>query len=347
MNRKPRSWYQILPAVLGLLLVAAPAVAGRGAAGKGELIFEIHDPRGDDHGNGRLEYPIRSDYQKGDLDLVTFAARRVAGGTQFEATFSNPIRRADRQAIDDLGTTLTSVARHGFYTFNVDVYVDRDRAPGSGWLGLLPGRLAEVSEDFAWDRAVVLTPRPTEARSQLKEMMMKALTQELRSGAYEGDEMSEALAVKREIPAAVEERIHFSQRVRIHGSKVCFFVPDEVLGGPARADWAYLVVVSGADLIQSFDVAASYGLSESRGDRLAILPVSPGKWQDRFGGGREMEALQPPLVDILVPPGESQERLLSDFDSLANRPARLLAVVPAELERDSEPSGGLQGAPGR
>ena len=110
-----------------------------------------------------------------------------------------------------------------------------------------------------------------------------------------------------------------------------------------------LVVVSGADLIQSFDVAASYGLSESRSDRLAILPVSPGTWQDRFGGGRELEALQPPLVDILVPPGESQERLLSDFDSRSNRPVRLKGVVPAELEPSQafEKNSYLSGSPGR
>ena len=34
-----------------------------------------------------------------------------------------------------------------------------------------------------------------------------------------------------------------------------------------------------------------------------ILPVSPGRWHDRFGGGRENAAIQPPLVDIIVPKG--------------------------------------------
>ena len=35
-----------------------------------------------------------------------------------------------------------------------------------------------------------------------------------------------------------------------------------------------------------------------------ILPVSPGRWQDRFGGGRENADIQPPLIDIMVPKGE-------------------------------------------
>lgn len=138
--------------------------------------------------------------------------------------------------------------------------------------------------------------------------------------------------MRRQLPVELDRRIHFPQRIRIRGSKICFFVPDTFLGGPARDDWGYTVVVSGADLIQSFDISASMGLSESTKDNLMILPISPGRWQDRFGGGREGEALQPPLVDIIVPAnGLSQERVLGRFSTQSDRAVQLMGVVPAEV----------------
>lgn len=330
MDLKISTPTRLVIASLAVLLVAVPAWAG-----KSRLIFELEDPQGDDHGNGRLVYPIRSDYNKGDLDLVKFQARRVSSGTQFEAIFARPIRVAEREAIDDLGTTLTSVARHGFYTFNIDVYIDKDRTEGSGWVRLLPGRKAEIEESHAWDRAVVLTPRPNEARAALRRMMMGAVDKQLRAGDYteDGTEITQRILMQRRIPAELEERIHFPNKIRIHGRKICFVVPDLFLGGPAQADWSYTVVVSGADLIQSFDVSASMGLADSSKDNLMILPVSPGRWSDRFGGGREGEELQPPLVDIIVPSNSlSQERVLGRFSTMSDRPVKLIGVVPAEMD---------------
>ncbi|MEM7586803.1 MAG: glucodextranase DOMON-like domain-containing protein [Acidobacteriota bacterium] len=334
MDPRTTFWTRLVIVSAALLLLAAPSWAG-----KSQLIFELEDPRGDDHGNGRLEYPIRSDYVKGDLDLVKFQARKVGGGTQFEAIFARPIRVAGREAIDDLGTSLSSVARHGFYTFNIDVYIDTDRTTGSGWVRLLPGRKAEMEAGHAWDRAVVLTPRPSETRAALQRMMLGALNEQLQNSDYseeDGTEISSRILMQRRLPAELEQRIHFPQKIRIHGRKICFFVPDRFLGGPARDDWSYTVVVSGADLVQSFDISASMGLAESTKDNLMILPISPGRWQDRFGGGREGEALQPPLVDIIVPAGGlTQERVLGRFNTRSDRPVQLSGVVPAELGDDT------------
>ncbi len=341
MDTRTQTLTRLVIASLAVLLMAVPA-----SAGKSNLIFEIEDPEGDDHGNGRLEYPIRSDYNKGDLDLVKFQARRVSNGTRFEAIFARPIRVAEREAIDDLGTTLTSVARHGFYTFNIDVYIDKDRTEGSGWVRLLPGRKAELEPGHAWERAVVLTPRPSEARAALRRMMMEAMNKQLRGGDYseDGTEITQRILMQRRIPAELEERIHFPQKIRIQGRKICFTVPDLFLGGPAQPDWSYTVVVSGADLIQSFDVSASMGLADSTKDNLMILPVSPGRWSDRFGGGREGEELQPPLVDIIVPPGSlSQERVLGRFSTMSDRPVKLLGVVPAEMGNSGTPATSARG----
>ena len=59
-----------------------------------------------------------------------------------------------RVPIDNGGTLLTDIATLGFYTFNVDIYVDTDRVPGSGRTAMLPGRKAEVDPASAWEKAI-------------------------------------------------------------------------------------------------------------------------------------------------------------------------------------------------
>jgi hypothetical protein len=132
-----------------------------------------------------------------------------------------------------------------------------------------------------------------------------------------------------QIGPQIDERIFFPKQVHVRGRTIRWFVPDQFLAGPAQAHWGYVVVVTGANLLQSFDLSASVGLASDSRSNLGVIPVSPGKWKDRFGGGRDDAPLQPPIVDIRVPEGKKQESVLSDFNSLQNRPAKLPAVVPA------------------
>ncbi|HYG61956.1 MAG TPA: glucodextranase DOMON-like domain-containing protein [Thermoanaerobaculia bacterium] len=312
----------VLAFTLAAALLAAPAF------GRSE-IFTLNDPRGDDHGDGNYVYPLNDELNEGDLDLLSLTARREGAGTQFELTFARPVKTPGRVAIDYSGTQLDTVARFGFYTLNVDLYIDMDRAPGSGGTSMLPGRLAEIDPASAWERAVVLTPRPHEARGELKRMLARQLRQDARD---EDSDLGQAQleALQKQIPGDVESRIFFPTQVRVRGSKISFFVPDSFLGGPAKDTWSYVVAVSAADLLQSFDVNRALGRQSEDEEALMILPVSPGKWQDRIGGGREGAPLQPPLMDIIAPEGRKQETILGDFDSRARRPAVLPGVVPAE-----------------
>jgi C-terminal binding-module, SLH-like, of glucodextranase len=50
---------------------------------------------------------------------------------------------------------------------------------------------------------------------------------------------------------------------------------------------------------------------------------------NRSAAGVKTDPLQPPLVDVIVPAGPSQESLLKDYDIQAKRPVRLEGVVPA------------------
>jgi hypothetical protein len=311
--------------VLSVLAVLHAAAAAQAAS---KEVFTLTDPRGDDHGDGNLIYPLDDDLDPGDLDLLSLAARDGGDGTWFEATFAKPVRVPGRVAIDDLGTQLDVIARHGFYNLNLDIYIDTDRAPGSGGVSMLPGRHAELDPATAWEKAVILTPRPNEAKAELQRMLIKILNEDAKR--EESDLESEEIeALKRQIPVDIEMRIFFPTQIRVRGQKISFFVPALFLGGPAKATWAYTVATSGADLLVSFDVNKVLG-RQPGAKSLMILPISPSRWQDRFGGGRENADIQPPLVDIIVPKGKTQETILSDFDARGKRPVVIPGVVPAE-----------------
>jgi hypothetical protein len=313
----------LLAATVLASLIASPAF------GAGKELFTLTDPRGDDHGDGKMEYPLNDDLKAGDLDILSLTAKQDGEGTMFEVTFARPVRPPGREAIDDLGTQLDKIARYGFYNLNLDIYIDTDRVPGSGGLTMLPGRHAEIDPATAWEKAVILVPRPNEAKAELKRLLLKTLSDDAKKDSSTLSD-TEVDALRKQIPLDIDERIFFPTQIHVRGQKISFFVPGIFLGGPAKATWAYVVATSGADLVQSFDIA--HRLGRDPGDKsLMILPVSPGRWQDRFGGGRENADIQPPLVDILVSKGgRTQEEVLSDFDARKKRPVKLTGVVPAD-----------------
>ncbi|MEM8993553.1 MAG: glucodextranase DOMON-like domain-containing protein [Acidobacteriota bacterium] len=321
-----------------LFLVAFPLDA--------KTIFKLEDDRGDDHGNGLLQYPGRTEFEKGDLDLLSLKAIDGKDGTWFEATFARPIKQPHPGAIDELGTGLSDIARYGFYTFNIDIYIDTDGTENSGAVAMLPGRKAVLDDQNGWEKAIILTPRPNAIRSELRQLMVKGYEQHQRDlAAAEADRreaetgelaLSEPVPSRKQLSAQIgpqiDERIFFPKLVRVRGQEVRFFVPDRFLRGPAKADWGYTVTVTGASLGQSFDFSATIGLADETRTNLGAIPVSPGRWKDRFGGGRDDSALQPPIVDMLLPEGEKQESVLSNFDSRRERPAVVRAVVPAPAD---------------
>jgi hypothetical protein len=315
--------FLVAPAVILVTLIAVPASAAKNA------VFELKDPRGDDHGDGQYLYPGNNEIGRGDLDIVSLAAYDEGDGTRFEVTFARPVRKPQREAVDDLGTQLTDIARFGFYNLNLDIYIDTDRAPGSGGVTMLPGRLAEIDPATAWEKAVILTPRPHDAQAELKRMLLKTLNEDSKRDSNDlKDEDIEAL--KKQIPLDVESRIFFPTQIRVLGQKISFVVPARFLGGPVKPEWAYVVASSGADLLQSYDPTRSLLLNKQGTKSLFILPVSPGRWQDRIGGGRENAPNQPPLVDLIVPKGgRTQEQVLADFSPREKRNVVVTGVVPA------------------
>jgi hypothetical protein len=291
------------------------------------VLWSLPDPPGDDHGDGDLRYPGNADLQPGDLDLVELRALAAPGGTLFEATFARPIRRPDGRLVSPTGQTLDQAAPLGFYTFNIDIYVDIDRVPGSGRSDTLPGRKAAIDSAFAWERVVCLTPRPVEAAALLRSLWRQAAERE--SAARK--ELLDDTAVRLQEARVESEasKVFFPTRVRISGNKVAFFVPEDALLGRAEAGYGYVVAVTGADIAARFDLPAFLGRSASVSS-LFVLPVVPGYSLAEFGGGHRNDPLQPPIVDLVVPSGASQEALLKRPPE-PGQPYHLPGVVPAEL----------------
>ncbi|HEX6850736.1 MAG TPA: glucodextranase DOMON-like domain-containing protein [Candidatus Polarisedimenticolaceae bacterium] len=312
-----------LTLLASMLLLATPAAA-RGAT------FRIADSTGDDHGDGSVRYPLRGNFQTGELDLTGFAAYAVEGGTEFEVALARQIRKPDSQVIDFGGSNLTDVARWGFYTFNVDVYIDTDGKPGSGALNALPERNAEIAPENAWERAVILTPRPPEARSALRRYLLRDIKRDKKEA---GERLGEARieALRKEIAEEVETRVFFPTRITVRGNKIRFFVPDEFLGGPASADWSYVVAISVANIDGRLDLRGSMGDVGLRGDTLFVVPLCLSASDECLGGGHEGELdLQTPFVDILVPEGRTQEQVLRSYDLKSDALVKLPGVKPGK-----------------
>jgi glycosidase len=321
MHRSPLSSRAVEVLAALLCLTLAPTAAAP------QEIFRLQDPRGDDHGDGTLVYPLRPDLARGDLDLVSFSARATRDGTEFEATFAHPIRDPGRQTIDAVGTSREEIARFGFYTFNIDVYIDTDRAPGSGSTSTLPGRKATIAAGSAWEKAVILTPRPYEAQEAYKGALVAAARAELKASSPRVDQEDVDL-LERKVAAQAAASVHFPTRVTVSGTTVRFLVPEEFLGGPAKETWGYVVAVSGADMRKKFNISF-LGVAQTGGPGVMILPIVPGVSKEAFGGARDDDTLQPPLVDVIVPAGARQEVVLKDYDLVGNRPVALPGVVPA------------------
>jgi len=317
-----------------LLALLLTPLAGPAAASE---IFRLEDPRGDDFGAGDLVYPNHPDFEPGSLDLEFLSARAARDGTWFKARMGRPIRSPVGRVTSLGAEPLEQIVRNGFYTFNIDIYIDTDRVAGSGRTDTMPGRMVNVHRDSAWEKAVILTPRPQVARSwyanhlvDLEESLLRAA-----KGRVDRDDMAD---IEARVEEQIEAQVFFPSRVRVRGREIEFFVPNEFLGGPARPDWAYTVLVTGADVEQ-----ASRLLNISPGAfSLMAMPVAPGRAADRWGIIKQGDINQPPVIDVLAQTAEEQQRILSDYDVVAPR----LATVPGISPAGREAVAGVPRAPG-
>jgi hypothetical protein len=319
------TWVLAASALLASAFLASPGRPAAAAPAKARELFRLVDPRGDDSGAGGLVYPARPDMHPGDLDLVAFSARNDAQdeGTWFTVEFARPIRNPAGEVTPVGQTPISSMARLGFYTFNVDVYIDTDRIAGSGSVETVPGRGVAIDRATAWEKAILLSPRPDAARSLLKNELGTRSENDFR--AKVGRVLTPDLRkIEAQTDFDIDEHYYFPRRVQVNGNAISFFVPKSFLGGDASTHWAYAVIVTGADVEQ-------YGrggqLSPPRPTMLT-MPTMRGIAPDGFGIRGDADAATPPVVDLLAPEPSAQARILNDFDMVAGRLPAVPGIAP-------------------
>jgi len=263
-----------------------------------QTLVTISDPSGDDHGAGNLIYPQRADFKPGDLDLLQLKISRDDEGFWFEAMFKNTIR--DPAGVTDSvsSESLSNFARKGFYQFNLDVYVDTDRIKGSGNTFTLPGRQVQIDPEYAWEKTVILTPRPELMRQQL----LAVLTEQ-----YPERTMAET-------KASVDQTMFFPTRIQVRGRSITFFVPAGFFAGSDGTDWAVTALVTGAMTTIPADFTL-FPTTKTPIERLELGVMQPaaGRPADTFG---YRGAKPSPVVDMLGPSAEQQTRELAAKNDL-------------------------------
>ena len=294
----------------------------------------IPDPKGDDFGAGGVLYPNRPDMKPGDLDLTELSFESRPDGTWFAVRFAQPVRGPGSEVTATGQVPVANIARLGFYTFNVDIYVDTDRVAGSGFTDSLPGRGVAIDRAFAWERAIVLTPRPDVARSLLETELARVAENELiaRQGRAGKAEVERIQASARN---DVARRYWFPTRVRVMGREVQFYVPASFLGRSADARMGYTAIVTGAELDQ-------VGRSFSGGRNRAVMMVMPlvrGLRDNAFGLRSDDDAASPPVIDVLAPTIDAQRSALQNFDIVAGRLATMPGIAPDGSVAAAPPAG--------
>lgn len=328
----------MFPILIMLLLFCAPSLASN-------ELFSMTDPQGDDNGAGTIIYPGGSEWDRGDLDLVSFKAERARGGTWFIARFANKVRGPELVTSKYSNLPMKDLVDGDFYTINIDVYIDTDGTPGSGSVVTLPGRLVEVSQNTAWEKMIAVTPRPTVAQKTLRGYMSRA--QRVEREAKEGSLGQATLKQMRDdVRALVDRSFFFPTRTRVRGRDLSFFVPDEFLGGPAQDSWSYLVLITPADPEPRNEIPVLSDFQNATG--LMMMPFNRGRDFETFRTELDSDRGQPRVVDVLYPTVQQQTALLSNFDAVRSIAAILPAIRPdqkdvalpkAEAVADAAPGG--------
>jgi len=308
------------PRLVPPVLLALGLAAGAACA---EPLFVLQDVKGDDFGTGALIYPNRPDMKQGDFDLVQLSAERRDDAVWFTVELAQPVRSPVGQVTEIGQTPIDRLARYGFYTFNVDIYIDTDRITGAGAVETVPGRGVLVDRNFAWEKAIVLTPRPDIARTMLQ-MSFDA--------EYEADLVAKQGRVAKEELDAVQVRSEehvaqsyfFPDRIRVIGRKVEFAVPLAFLGGTPEKSWAYTVLVTGCDIEQT----GRPGQISPRRPEMMTMSVARGLTYGQWGIRGDTDRNVPPVVDLLAPDPNTQPSVLDDYDAVAGRLARVPGIAP-------------------
>lgn len=128
-----------------LFIAIAALTAGISAAQAQTLI--LTDPTGDDNGPGTYIYPTDAAYPPGSFDLTELKVEMKGKNVTFKTSVNQRLE-------DPWGMDV------GFAVQMIFIFIDTDRAEGSGHTEGLPGLNVEFAPTDAWDKVVILSPQP-------------------------------------------------------------------------------------------------------------------------------------------------------------------------------------------
>lgn len=167
------------------------------------------DPSGDDDGPGSYVYPTNAVYTKGAFDLTGLSVSVDGEDVVFEVSFASKVE-------DPWGSR--GWGGYGFSLQLIQVYIDQDRAPGSGVTEALPGMNVRFPRESAWDKVILLSAQPAEkAKAEV--------------GAKAKD---------------LADRVVYPREVVVRGKSIMFKVRRADLGVPSGA-WGYQVLSSSTE----------------------------------------------------------------------------------------------------
>ena len=236
--------------VCGLLLVTGTAFAFD--------TIEFGDPKGDDRGPGGYSYPSHAVYKKGSFDLRQVTIEDA--GDDVKITVEVAAR------IEDPWDS-PSWSGKGWSLQMVQIYIDTDHAPRSGFETSLPGMNVRFADASWWEKMILISPQPdTKIRQEVS----------AKAGPL--------------APGVVLPR-----SVRVRGKKLVALVRKSDLGlsGAAPKGWGWQV------LMQSNE-------GFPKGTDLLSRKVNEMEGEHRFGGGNDWDC-DPHAMDILVEPATGGE----------------------------------------
>lgn len=154
-----------------------------------ELLFELRDAIGDDHGAGNVVYPEHPMFTEGLFDLTYLRVFEEEDQYIFAIGITGkiePVQHAEFRYRYDLP--------ENFILPLVHIYIDVDNVETSGFVNTIRGTNVEMKPDSAWERAIVISSMPNKYRAvvqrQQPEIARRVIIPEDITISRAGDEIS-------------------------------------------------------------------------------------------------------------------------------------------------------------
>ncbi len=177
-----------------------------------QVYFAYNDPKDDDKGPGKYQYPLKFNNREGYCDITKFTVEDGGANVIFTITCRRPIPRRR-----DDGTTEPK----GWWLQMMDIYIDKDNRNGSGYTRALPGRHVTFEKESAWEKVVLITPN----HSRTVQKMLEERTSDMDL-------------------VHMRKKIVIPHRAYAQGYTFVAYVPKFEIGTP-QPNWGYQVLMTG------------------------------------------------------------------------------------------------------